>query len=60
MAGSILTAIYCILRDRVEYRELGIDYFSRRDRGKIATRLARRIEELGYKVELQPIATQTA
>ena len=56
VAASILTAAYYILRDRVPYRELGPDYFDRRDRSAVVRRLRRRIEALGYRVEIQRVA----
>lgn len=52
VASSILTAAYYILRDHVPYRDLGPDYFDRRDRSSMVRRLSRRIEALGYRVEL--------
>ncbi|HEY2953652.1 MAG TPA: IS110 family transposase [Candidatus Eisenbacteria bacterium] len=56
VAASILTAAYYILRDHVTYRELGPDYFDRRDRKSVLRRLTRRIAALGYEVELRPVA----
>lgn len=56
VAGSILTAAYHILRDKAEYRDLGPDHFTRRDRARVADRLARRIRELGYDVHIQKVA----
>ena len=56
VAASILTAAYYILRDAVTYRDLGGDYFTRRDKAKVAQRLARRLKDLGYDVELRPAA----
>lgn len=56
VAASILTAAYFILRDQVPYHDLGPDYFDRRDRTAVVRRLRRRIEALGYRVELQPVA----
>lgn len=47
----MLTAVYYMLRDGVEYRDLGVDHFDRRDRTKVANRLIRRLEELGFKVQ---------
>jgi hypothetical protein len=55
-AASILTSAYFILRDGVAYRELGSDYLDRRDPGKLARRLAKRIEALGFSVDLHPAA----
>lgn len=52
VAASILTAAYYILRDHVPYQDLGADYFDRRDRTAVVRRLRRRIESLGYRVDL--------
>lgn len=56
VAASILTAAYYILRDHVPYQDLGPDYFDRRDRSKVVRRLTRRIEALGYRVDLHHVA----
>ncbi len=56
VAATTLAAAYYILRDGVDYRELGPDHFLRRDRSRVAQRLARRIRELGYAVTIQPAA----
>jgi transposase len=56
VAASMLTAIYYMLRDHVPYRDLGVSYFDRRDQTKIANRLRRRLEALGFSVQLQPAA----
>jgi transposase len=56
VAASILTAAYYILRDHVPYHDLGPDYFDRRDRTSVVRRLRRRIEALGYRVELHQVA----
>jgi transposase len=56
VAASILTSAYFILRDGVAYRDLGSDYLDRRDPGKLARRLAKRIEALGFSVDLHPAA----
>jgi transposase len=53
VAASMLTAVYFILRDAVEYRDLGGDYFHRRDRERIARHLTQRLEALGFKVALE-------
>ena len=41
-----------MLRDDVDYRELGDDYFDRADKAKAATRLVRRLHDLGYEVQI--------
>jgi transposase len=56
VAASMLTAAYYILRDDVPYRDLGADYFVRRDKTKLARRLVRRLEDLGLQVEIRPAA----
>jgi transposase len=53
VAASMLTAAYYMLRDDVDYRDLGIDHFDRADKTKIANSLVRRLSDLGYKVELK-------
>jgi len=56
VAASILTAVYFLLRSDIEYRDLGANYFSTRDRERAARRLTRRLESLGYKVEIKEAA----
>lgn len=56
VAASMLTAAYYMLRDGVEYRDLGADHFARRDEAKVIRRLTKRIEELGYQVEVKKAA----
>ena len=53
VAASILTAAYHVLRDGVEYRDLGADYFDRRDKAKLANRLIARLHDLGLRVEVR-------
>jgi transposase len=52
VAASMLNASYFILRDHVDYRDLGAHHFDRFDRRKTARRLVRRLEDLGYRVEI--------
>lgn len=56
VAASILTAAYYLMRDPVAYQDLGPDYFVRRDKDRIAHRLAVRIRSLGYEVDLRKAA----
>ena len=48
---SILEAAYFILRDKVRYKELGANYFDQINK----THIVRRLEILGYKVDLQEL-----
>jgi transposase len=54
VAHSILVIIYSLLRNGGEYRELGANYFDERNRSATLRKAVRRIEGLGYQVELQP------
>lgn len=56
VAASILTAAYFILRDGSEYKELGPHYLDQLDKTKMAQRLTRRLQSLGYEVELRAVA----
>jgi transposase len=56
VAASILTAAYYLLRDQVPYRDPGPLYFARLDQDQTVQRLARRITELGYQVQIQKAA----
>jgi transposase len=56
---SILVIIYHLLDQQVSYKELGGNFFDERDRKATEKRLVRRLEQLGYHVELQP-ASQSA
>ncbi|MEU6347563.1 hypothetical protein ABZ883_42385 [Streptomyces sp. NPDC046977] len=52
---SIITAIWHMLTDNVSYHELGGDYFTRRDPERAARRAVTRLNELGYRVTLDPL-----
>ena len=56
VTASMLTAAYYILRDDVDYRDLGSDYFDRTDRKKAASRLVKRLSDLGFTVEIKDAA----
>jgi transposase len=56
VAASMLTAAYYMLRDGTAFQDLGADHFDRQDRAKTAQRLTRRLQQLGYVVDLRPAA----
>ena len=56
VASSMLTACYFMLRDGVEYRDLGAQHFDRRDTRKTVGRLVRRLRDLGCEVEIKNLA----
>jgi hypothetical protein len=53
VAASMLTAAHHMLRDGVDYRDLGADHFDRRDKVKLAKRLVARLHDLGFSVDLR-------
>jgi transposase len=55
VAASMLTAIWHMLRNGTEWRELGAAYFDRADAKKTATRLIRRLQQIGYTVQATPL-----
>jgi transposase len=56
VAASILTTVYHMLRDGTCYQDLGPEYFTRRNPAQAAARLANRIRNLGYDVEIRAAA----
>jgi len=52
VAASMLTAIWHMLKNGVEYRDLGADHFARRDRTKAILRLVSRLNDLGCNVAI--------
>jgi len=53
VAASMLTAAYFILRDGVEYHDLGGRYFGDRDKAHLTKGLLRRLRDLGVVVEVK-------
>jgi transposase len=53
---SLLVAAYHILAFGIEYDELGAQYFDERDRQNVVRRSVRRLEGLGYTVQLTAAA----
>jgi transposase len=57
VAHSILIAAYHVIRDDVDYNDLGADYFQRRtDPERLTRRLVAQLERLGHTVTLQESA----
>lgn len=54
VAHTLLTIVYHLLRDpKLAYRELGEDYFDKRDAAQTAANLIKRLGKLGYEVTLK-------
>jgi transposase len=54
IAHKILVAVFHMLARAAGFQELGADYLDRRHKHRIARRLIRRLDALGYAVMLQP------
>jgi transposase len=55
VAHSILVIIYHVLLEQKPYQDLGTNFFDERDRQAVEKGLVRRLERLGYRVDLQPL-----
>jgi transposase len=53
VAASMLTDVYYMLRDGVEFRDLGDQYFVQRDKQRLTQRLLQRLRDLGVEVEVK-------
>ena len=53
VAASMLTDLYTMLRDGVEFEDLGGQYFVQRDKEHLTKRLLRRLHDLGVEVEVK-------
>jgi len=53
VANSMLTAAYHMLRDGVEYHDLGSQHFAHRDKDQVTKRLIQRLRDLGVVVEVK-------
>ena len=56
---SLLVIAYHLLAHGHEYADLGANYFDERDRQLVQRRLVRRLESLGYRVQLEPLVATT-
>jgi transposase len=54
VASSMLSAAYVMLRDGVEYHDLGPHFFAQRDKEQVTKRLLQRLRDLGVVVEVKP------
>jgi hypothetical protein len=52
VAAAILTSAYHMLRNHTPYRDPGPQGFIARDKAKLAATLARRVRNLGYRIDL--------
>lgn len=57
---KILTIAFQMLKTNTPYRELGDDYFDRRNPGRTIRKLVQRLEALGHQVQLLPASGSNA
>lgn len=53
---KILSIAYVVLRDGIEYRDLGVTYYDEYKKAAVVRNAIKRLEQLGYKVAVQPVA----
>lgn len=53
---KILIACYHILKNKMEYKELGSDHLDNRKKDKLAKRYIKRLSELGFDMEIKKAA----
>ena len=56
VAASILTIVYHMLTNGELYRDLGPDHFDHRAKAANTRRLVTRLQNLGYTVQITPLA----
>lgn len=56
LAHHMLIIVWHILRDGERYKELGADYYDRRNQPKVARRLVERLTRMGFTVRIEPSA----
>jgi len=56
IAHKLIVCVYHMLSSTAPYRELGEDYFDKRDTQRAARRYVRRLRDLGFSVLLQPLS----
>ena len=54
VAHSILIVIYHVMKYQIPYRELGGDYFEQLNSERLRHHYKKRLESLGYEVEIKP------
>ncbi len=53
---SILSPVYHLLRDGTVYQDLGMSHFDSMNRDRAAKSLVRRLQALGFEVDVRPAA----
>jgi hypothetical protein len=53
VARTILEICYFMIRDGTRFKDLGADYFNEKNRNDIMKRSVRRLESLGFSVNVE-------
>jgi len=56
VSPTVLTAAYHMLKNGDLYQDLGANHFDNRAKGKQVMRLVNRLQNLGFGVQIKPIA----
>lgn len=56
VSASLLTAAYHMLKNGAFYEDLGANHFDNRAKGKQVLRLVNRLQNLGFDVQITPLA----
>jgi transposase len=56
LANQLLQVVWHMLTHQQSYQELGADYFDRLHQQQLTRSLVRRLERLGHKVSIEPVA----
>lgn len=57
---SLLVTGYHMITRQVDYKDLGNNYFDERNKEAVKRRMVKRLEQLGFQVELKPATVTTA
>lgn len=60
VAHSLLVTGYVMITRQVDYTDLGANYFDERDKETVKRRAVRRLEKLGFQVQLKPLLPTAA
>ena len=55
VAHRILIAAYHMLKNNEPYKDLGATYLDERNKPKVIKRMKQRLEQLGYRVTVEPV-----
>ncbi len=58
LGHTILTIVYHVMKNKVAYQELGEDFFDRLNEHRLSTCYVRRLQALGYEVNLKKPAAE--